>query len=126
MKISLAFSRSAMSFTKLQRKLDGLDTTNGLGVLHGLLVVSDDDVLFSQLLNLGIDPEVKFRDLGAVITPPSTVIPHDLDGGTAFHFAVYYDRPKCGEMLLRLGVRLDARTRSGKTPLEIIPAAAEE
>jgi ankyrin repeat protein len=99
----------------VRRKLNGYDPNNGLGVLHGLLVHSDDVDLLVKLLELGLDPELRFVHVpGANAKEGENEILKDLNCGTALHFAARFGRAKCFQALVDAGANLDAKTAAGK------------
>jgi ankyrin repeat protein len=103
-----------MIMSDVRRKLNGYDPNNGLGVLHGLLVHSDNVDLFIKLLELGLDPELGFVHApGANAKEGENVILKDLNGGTALHFAVRFGRAKCFHALVDAGANLEAKTAAG-------------
>jgi ankyrin repeat protein len=96
------------------RKLNGYDPNNGLGVLHGFLVHSDNVDLFIKLLELGLDPELRFVHVpGGNTKEGKKEIFKDLNGGTALHFAVRFGRAKCFQALTDAGANLEAKTAAG-------------
>jgi hypothetical protein len=98
----------------VRRKLNGYDSSNGLGVLHGLLVHSDNVDLLMKLLELGLDPELRSVHLsGAKVMLDNEEVGKDLNGGSALHFAVRFGRNKCFQALVDAGANLEAKTAAG-------------
>jgi ankyrin repeat protein len=112
--VAVTNNEADLIMNDVRRKLNGYDPNNGLGVLHGLLVHSDNVDLFVKLLELGLDPELRFVYVPAAdVKPDVKAIREELNGGTALHFAVRYCRPKCFQALVNAGANLKAKTAAG-------------
>ena len=111
------WSNSVMN--DLTAKINSVDPTSGLGVLHALLAASVDNESFcKQLLEIGVDPDQEYvyfpshkLNKTAGLSEQNRL---DLDGGTALHFAVYFKKPKCFQVLAEVSGSLTAKTSNGK------------
>jgi ankyrin repeat protein len=112
--VAVANDETNLIMTDVTRKLNGYDSTNGLGVLHGLLHGSDNVDLLKKLLELGVDPEQRSMHLpGSEVFLYQEEAGRDLNGGTALHFAVRFGRAQCFKALVDAGANLEARTAAG-------------
>jgi hypothetical protein len=112
--VAVTNDEANLIMTDVMRKLNGYDTSNGLGVLHGLLVYTDNVNLLMKLLELGVDPELRSVHLpGSKVMLDNREVGKDLNGGTALHFAVRFGRSKCFQALVDAGANLEARTAVG-------------
>jgi hypothetical protein len=112
--VSVTDDEADLIMSDVRRKLNGHDPNNGLGVLHGSLVHSDNVDLFAKLLELGLDTELRFVHVpGANVKEGENEILKDLNGGTALHFAARFGRARCFRALVDAGADVEAKTAAG-------------
>jgi hypothetical protein len=111
--VAVTNDEANLIMSDVTKKLNGYDSNNGLGVLHSLLVYSDNVDLLMKLLELGVDPELRFVHLPGSKVLHTKEVRKDLNGGTALHFAVRFGRAQCFKALVDAGANLEARTAAG-------------